>query len=94
MMVYDRNTAISMIGTVLMDHDLVVDQGLHNPSPARNARSQAASLLDEYEQRDGEFDEDVPARTVQGIISDILDEVEYRTGNRPEMPAAFSGFSC
>lgn len=95
MMTYTRETAVQMVGTVLLDHNLVTEQGLHDASPALNARSQAADLLDEYGMNTSQdVEENVPATLVQDVISGLLDEVEERTGERPEMPVAFTTFRC
>lgn len=94
-MTYDRTTAISMVGTVLLDHELVTDQGLHDGSPARNARSQAADLIDEYAANMGQdVEQNVSAKLVTNVISDLLDEVAERTGERPDMPVAITAFRC
>jgi hypothetical protein len=95
MMTYDRTTAVSMIGTMLLDHDLVCDQGLHDGSPARNARSQAADLIDAYGENTGQdVAENVPAQLVLDILNELCDEVGERIGERPETPTAFTAFRC
>lgn len=103
-MTYDKNTAIQMIGTVLLDHGLVHPGfngmpgqigGCENGSPATRASAQAADLIETYGMNSGQdVEENVPASLVQNVISELLDEVEERTGERPETPVAFTSFRC
>lgn len=94
-MTYNRDIAVKMIGTVLLDHDLVVAQGIKDSSPARNARAQAGDLIDEYGvNMMQEVEENVSADLVKAVIADLLDEIGERTGERPEMPVAFATFRC
>lgn len=105
MMTYPKHTAIQMVGTVLIDHELVYPGfngmpgqigGCENGSPASRAREQAAELLDDYSVNsfNESLGEDVPAKLVTLVISDLLDEIAERTGERPEMPVAFFRFRC
>lgn len=95
MMTYDRSTAIQMVGTVLLDHELIHPGFGGDGSPASRAREQAADLIETYGMNSGQDVEDsVPASLVQNVISELLDEVEERTGERPEMPVAFTSFRC
>lgn len=84
-----------MVGTVLLDHDLVHPGFGGDGSPASRARSQAADLIDEYGMNTKQdVEENVPARLVINIISDLCDEVGERTGERPETPRAITTFRC
>ena len=104
MTTYPRNTAVQIIGTVLLDHEMVHPGfrgtpgeigGCEDGSPATRARSQAADLLDEYGMNmNRDVESDVPTQLVADVISDILDEVEERTGKRPDMPVAIATFRC
>ena len=104
MTTYPRATAVQMIGTVLLDHELVHPGfrgtpgeigGCEDGSPASRASSQAAELLDEWGMNaNQDVESDVPTQLVADVISDILDEVEERTGERPSMPVAIATFRC
>jgi len=96
MMTHTKHTAIQMVGTILLDYDLVTPQGLHDGSPAKNAREQAADLIEDYMVNclHEAMGEEIPASVVTSVISDLLDEVGERTGERPDMPVAFATFRC